>query len=66
MESIDSNRDFTKGLTGLFAGYNNMANSLGLKAISLPSVSNYLASDLGKKEVQEFFDNYRLIRFDLR
>lgn len=66
MESIDSNRDYTKGLASLFAGYNNMANTLGLKSISLPSVSNYLASDLGKKEVQEFFDNYRLIRFDLR
>ena len=66
MESIDTNRNYTESLTSLFAGYNNLATSLGLNGIKFETVSNYLASEQGKKEVENFFDAYRLIRFDIR
>jgi len=66
MQSIDSNRNYTQSLASLFAGYNNLAQSLGLNGIKFEAVSNYLASDQGKKEVENFFDAYRLIRFDIR
>jgi len=46
--------------------YNGITNTLGLDGIRLDQISGYLNSEQGSAEVQEFFDDFRFIRMDIR
>ena len=66
MSSIKNNREQAETWKSLIATYNKIAISVN-NAPTIPSkILPYFQSEKGQKELEEYFDDKRFLRFDLR
>jgi len=69
MESIKSNREQAETWTNFIILYNKIAygvNNLPRSPSNILPIINYVKSKEGQKELEEYFDDKRYLRFDLR
>lgn len=69
MESIKSNREQAETWIGIVNTYNKIAlgfNNFPTSPSNMLPIIDYVKSDKGKKELEDYFDNKRFLRFDLR
>ena len=69
MSSIKNNRDQAETWVGIVNTYNKIAlgfNNMPTSPSNMLPIINYVKSKEGIKELEEYFDDKRLFRFDLR
>ena len=69
MGSIKSNRDRAETWIGIVNTYNKIAlgfNNMPTSPNNMLPIIDYIKSENGKKELQDYFDDKRFLRFDLR
>lgn len=66
MSSIESNRDYTESLKYLVNSYNSIAQSINSAPVVYSQILPYLNQVKSDKELRTFFDNFRLLRLDIR
>lgn len=66
MSSIESNRDYTESLKYLVNSYNSIAQSINSAPVVYSQILPYLNQGRSDKELRTFFDNFRLLRLDIR
>ena len=69
MSTIKSNRESADTWIGIINKYNSLAfgvNNMTTSPNNILPIINYVKSDAGKKELEDYFDDKRFLRFDLR
>ena len=69
MSTIKSNRESANTWIGIINKYNSLAfgvNNMTTSPNNILPIINYVKSDAGKKELEDYFDDKRFLRFDLR
>ena len=66
MDSIQSNRDYAEGFKKLVNTYNSIATTINRAPVSYTQILPYLTSDTNQKDLENFFDRFRALRFDVR
>jgi hypothetical protein len=69
MSTIKSNRESADTWIGIINKYNSLAfgvNNMTTSPNNILPIINYVKSDTGRKELEDYFDDKRFLRFDLR
>ena len=69
MSTIKSNRESADTWIGIINKYNTLAigvNNMPTSPNNILPIIDYVKSDTGKKELEDYFDDKRFLRFDLR
>jgi hypothetical protein len=66
MDSIASNRDYAEGFKKLVNTYNSIATTINRAPVSYTNILPYITSETNQKDLENFFDRFRALRFDVR